>query len=542
MLFNSYEFIFAFLPATIVIFFLCGKLSRNLALSWIVIASLLFYAWWRPENILIIGASLATNYVFAQVLIRLRNNNNAATLAQIILAIGIALNLIFLGYFKYINFFQTVMNDLAGTDFVLKQIILPLGISFFTFQQIAFLIDIHGQRIKTFTWRTFSLFVLFFPQLIAGPIVHYNEMMPQFLANNCKPKAENLSVGLTLFFFGLFKKTVLADGIAPHVSAVYALAGNGGDVTLFPAWLAAMGFTLQIYFDFSGYSDMAIGLGRCFGIHLPVNFDSPLKTRNIIDFWSRWHITLTRFLTAYVYNPLALWITRRRLRKGLPGFTGKNPNGGAFIQILAIPTIFTMSLSGLWHGAGYLFLLWGLLHGMYLTINHVWRLVATKYWPDRKSYARVMNPLGLLITFVAVVFGMVLFRSPDLITATAIMSGMTGINGIGLPASVLESTGLTATLAPVITPTYPGSLTQFVTENLWLLMLTGIALLLPNSLEIMHKFKPALGFKITEERQSRLIQIFAWKPGFAWMITAALIAAIGVLRISSDSEFLYWQF
>jgi len=202
-------------------------------------------------------------------------------------------------------------------------------------QKIAFLIDVHGRRIPSFTLRDYCLFVLFFPQLIAGPIVHYREMMPQFQTAQCRWDKLDIAVGLSLFVFGLFKKVVLADGISEYVSPVYETATSGSEITLFPAWNAAIGFTLQIYFDFSGYSDMALGLARFFGVRLPANFDSPLKATNIIDFWLRWHMTLTRFLTAYLYNLLVLWLTRRRMAKRLPGIGGRASSVGAFFQLPA---------------------------------------------------------------------------------------------------------------------------------------------------------------------------------------------------------------
>ena len=257
-----------------------------------------------------------------------------------------------------------------------------MGISFITFQKIAFLIDVHAGRIKSFTLQDYCLFVLFFPQLIAGPIVHYREMMPQFHSASCRFDKENFAVGLTLLSFGLFKKVVLADHIATVVTPIYSQAASGGGTSLLLAWAAAIGFTLQIYFDFSGYTDMALGAARFFGIRLPQNFNSPLQASNIIDFWLRWHMTLTRFLTAYIYNPLTLWLTRRRMAKGRPGLAGHNTTIGAFAYLLMFPILITMFVSGLWHGAGYGFVIWGLIHGFYLTINHAWRLIRPRLWPD----------------------------------------------------------------------------------------------------------------------------------------------------------------
>ncbi len=229
----------------------------------------------------------------------------------------------FLGYFKYSNFLVGAVNDVFGTQMVLARVILPLGISFITFQKIAFLVDVQAGRVESFTLQDYCLFVLFFPQLIAGPIVHYREMMPQFHGAPCRFDKDNVSVGLTLFAFGLLKKVFLADNIAPIVTPIYEQVASGGSVGLVSASIAAVGFTLQIYFDFSGYTDMALGIARMFGVRLPPNFNSPLKASSIIDFWLRWHMTLTRFLTAYIFNPLALWLTRRRATRGArsPGRT-----------------------------------------------------------------------------------------------------------------------------------------------------------------------------------------------------------------------------
>ncbi|MGH8337748.1 MAG: MBOAT family O-acyltransferase, partial [Gammaproteobacteria bacterium] len=364
MLFNSYEFIFLFLPITAGIFYLLGRRSRAFALRWLIAASIFFYSWWRPFNVLLIAPSILINFGLARLLQRFSSDENSLK-ARVVLAIGIAFNIAFLGYFKYANFFVMVTNDTLATNFVLAKIILPLGISFITFQKIAFLVDVSSKRITAFTLQDYCLFVLFFPQLIAGPIVHYREVMPQFERAPCRYDGRDVTIGLTLFFAGLFKKAVLADGIAPMVTAIYGQSLAGHPVTLAYAWMAAIGFTLQIYFDFSGYTDMAIGAARLFGIRLPPNFNSPLRAANIIEFWLRWHITLTRFLTAYLYNPLTLWITRRRLAKGRKGLSGKKTSLGPFVAVLVLPTIFTMCISGLWHGAGYTFIFWGFLNGLY---------------------------------------------------------------------------------------------------------------------------------------------------------------------------------
>jgi D-alanyl-lipoteichoic acid acyltransferase DltB (MBOAT superfamily) len=540
MLFNSYEFLFVFLPVTFGLFVLAGRTSRDLALGWLILASLVFYAWWRPVNVPIIGVSLLINYTIARGIQRLAAQGRPPRWRTALLIVGLLFNVGFLGYFKYTIFVVGAVNDLTGTRFVLQHIILPLGLSFITFQKIAFLLDVHAGRVEIFSLRDYLLFVLFFPQLIAGPIVHYREMMPQFHANPCRFDQQGLVVGLTLLCFGLFKKVVLADGMAAYVTPVYDLAVSGGKVSLFPGWLAALGFSLQLYFDFSGYSDMAGGLACCFGVRLPLNFYSPLQCSSIIDFWSRWHITLTRFLTAYLYNPLLLWLTRRRYAKGLGGLMGHQSSPGAFVQLLAGPTLLTMFVSGLWHGAGYLFILWGLLHGLYLTINHAWRLVGPKLWSSKEAYARFMKPAGFVLTFLAVVVAMVLFRSPTMHVAANVYRGMLGLHGIELPPAMV--TALSKHGLPHLASVAVMTSVSFLQQEFWLLALLCIALALPNTIQIMAAHDPVLGAKERPADTGLILRTLAWNPTLPWAISTALLAAATVMRIGGPSEFLYWQF
>jgi D-alanyl-lipoteichoic acid acyltransferase DltB (MBOAT superfamily) len=507
---------------------------------------LFFYAWWRPLNVLIIAPSILVNYALARLLLRLCADRARSSAAGWVLAFGIVFNIAFLGYFKYVNFFSTVVNDIAGTHFFVEQVILPLGISFITFQKIAFLIDVHARRIASFTLRDYCLFVLFFPQLIAGPIVHYREMMPQFQKASCLFEKESVAVGLTLFLMGLFKKVVFADGLAAHISPIYETAASGGDASLFPAWMAAVGFTLQIYFDFSGYTDMALGLARCFGVRLPPNFDSPLKASSIIDFWLRWHMTLTRFLTAYLYNPLVLWLTRRRLAAGKSVLGGRDARiGGAYFHLLAGPTVLTMLVSGLWHGAGYVFILWGLLHGIYLSVNHAWRIVAPKVWPDKTRYNRLMRPFGFILTFLAVVVAMVLFRSPSVAVATELLQGMVGLNGISLPQQLFERLGpITQLLSPLVTTsqTVGGSGMEFIVTVAWIAGLLTVALTFPNSMEILSRFEPAIGVKYRAGDLGRWAKLLEWRPSLSWAFVISLLALSATTKLGGKSEFLYWQF
>jgi len=282
MLFNSTEFLFVFLPVTLVGFYLLGAISRSSAIRWLILASLAFYAWWRPVNVLIIAPSIVINYIVARILLWLNENKGSPPLTKSVLLLGILFNVIFLGIFKYTDFVTGAINDVFGANLVLRHIILPLVISFITFQNIAFLVDVQSGKVRSFTFQDYCTFVLFFPQLIAGPIVHYREMMPQFHAASGRFDKENFAVGLTLLSFGLFKKVILADKIALLVTPLYQQAATEGGTSFLMAWMAAIGFTLQVYFDFSAYTDMALGLARFFGIKLPPNFDSPLRASSII--------------------------------------------------------------------------------------------------------------------------------------------------------------------------------------------------------------------------------------------------------------------
>lgn len=523
MLFNSHFFIFAFLPASLFVYFALGRLSRDWALRWIIITSLIFYAWWRPGNVFIIVPAMLVNFTVAKLILYYVREEKA-TVTKLLLTSGIVFNLVVLGYFKYTNFLLAASNDVFGSGFVFKEIVLPLGISFITFQMIAFLVDVHGRKIESFRFQDFFSFVLFFPQLIAGPIVHYREMMPQFHNVSCRFSQTDLSVGITLFFFGLFKKVVIADSLAPLVSSIYAMADSGQTISLIPAWLSAIGFTFQIYFDFSGYSDMALGAARIFGIRLPVNFNSPLRSSNIIDFWLRWHVSLTRFLTAYIYNPIALRVTRRRMAAGKSGFSRNGASLGAFLQLLMLPAIVTMLLSGLWHGAGYLFIGWGLMHGVYLTVNHAWRLYAHPKWSNSAQYERVMKPLGFALTFVCVAASMVVFRSLSLDTAANILSGMAGMNGIATAGPLYDSVSI-------------------VLRDLALLVLLvgPIALFLPNTLQILDRYEPAIGFRESDAGNLLNYKV-SWRPSLIWALVVTIVAVTATMNIGGYTEFLYWQF
>jgi len=383
----------------------CGY--HYLSIGWLVGASLFFYGWWNPVYIPLIISSILFNFLIGIVL----GNHQPAKWKKPALAFGISVNLFLLGYFKYANFFVDNLNLIPGADFHLEKIILPLAISFFTFQQIAYLVDAYYGRTDEYNILRYSLFVSFFPQLIAGPIVHHKEMLPQFSPKTNDSPAipekiiKNMAIGLTIFTLGLFKKVVLADGFANYVGPVFGAADGGSVISFVEAWTGTISYTFQLYFDFSGYSDMAIGSARIFGIVLPINFNSPYKANNIIQFWRRWHMTLARFLREYLYFPL-----------------GGNRCG----EISRYRNIMiTMLLGGLWHGAGWNFLLWGGFHGCLVVANHMWRHFRANFLHHDLDKTTMMgSTLATMLTFFSVVVGWVLFRAESLNGAKTVISAM----------------------------------------------------------------------------------------------------------------------
>lgn len=520
MLFNSYIFIFAFLPMVLFGFYLIGKRGHHrVAISWLVAASLFFYGWWNPAYLGLILLSIIFNYAIGVSL--------SGRSSRLTLFFGVAINLGLIGYFKYANFFVDNLNIVIDANFNLEHIILPLAISFFTFQQITYLVDAYRGLTKEYNFLHYCLFVTFFPQLIAGPIVHHKEMLPQF-ANDLlyKLKPSHLSIGITIFALGLFKKVVFADNIALHATPVFEAAENGVALTLFEAWGGALAYTFQLYFDFSGYSDMAIGIARMFGVILPVNFYSPYKANSIIEFWHRWHITLSRFLRDYLYFPL-----------------GGNRKGKVRRHV---NLMITMLLGGLWHGAGWTFIIWGSLHGLFLSINHGWRLLANNLF-GQNIYKNIINiSLGRLLTFVAVVVAWVMFRSESLNGAINMYSAMFGFNGIALP--IQAESALTSFSEPLklLGVNYDGMFNNGVFGNSkdGVLMLAGMLVIVwfaPNSLEWLNKHQPAL--KIQDYiKESYLIQKVSWHPNIAYALVVSIVLVVSIMFIQQESEFLYFQF
>ena len=406
MLFNSYEFIFAFLPITFFIYFYLNSKRLTVASKGVLVfASLFFYSWWNIAYLPLILISMLFNYVVGNSLAKSSDENkkglNKSFSKKSILIFGIIANLSLLGYFKYADFFIENFNLVTTSNVNLLNLVLPLAISFFTFQQIAYLVDSYRGETKEYDFLNYALFVTFFPQLIAGPIVHHKEMMPQFASTwNMVKNYRNIALGLFIFSIGLFKKVVIADTFA-----VWATAGfdNAQTLNLIEAWATSLSYTFQLYFDFSGYTDMAIGIALLFNIKLPINFNSPYKATNIQDFWRRWHITLSRFLRDYVYIPLG---------------GNKISSFRTYSNLLA-----TFVIGGLWHGAGWTFVFWGFLHGMALVIHRAWSNLGFKMW----------TWLAWLITFNFVNIAWVFFRAKEWDDAVKVLSSMFSLDNVVLP-------------------------------------------------------------------------------------------------------------
>ncbi|WP_235602637.1 MBOAT family O-acyltransferase [Nodularia spumigena] len=461
-----------------------------------MLASLFFYAWWNPKYISLILVSVTINFFVSA---GINKSLGSPQKKKLFLLLGIAFNLLLIGYYKYANFFVSSAANLFGTNLELPAIILPLGISFFTFQQIAYLVDSYKGD-KHYNFVDYCLFITFFPQLIAGPIIHHSEVMPQFADKSIhRFNPENLAVGLTIFSLGLFKKVIFADGVAGYASPLFNSAAQGVLPGFLESWVGAIAYTLQLYFDFSGYSDMAIGIARMFGIILPANFFSPYKATGISDFWRRWHITLSNFLRDYLYIPLG---------GNRQGETRRNLN-----------LMITMLLGGLWHGAGWQFILWGGLHGGYLVINHRWNVLQKRIgWKDNWLTLKV----AWLVTFLCVVVGWVLFRADGIRPAFVILKSMTGLHGLASNTNLDLSK---RAMLPLVI----------------LLMITFLA---PNTQEWMRKYNPVLGYEQLSKfsSQNSFLNKFIWQPNKFYAIVTALITVFALLHLTRVSEFLYFQF
>lgn len=459
MLFNSYEFIFFFLPITFFVYFWLNKKRLTYASkAWMVLASLFFYSWWNIIYLPLILASILFNFTMGTSISLTESAERKKRITRkALLSFGVVSNILLLGYFKYMDFFIANTNTALGINLNLMHIILPLGISFFTFTQIAYLVDAYRDEVKEMDYLNYTLFVTFFPHLLAGPILHHKEMMPQFDAlKNKVINYKNISDGLFLFSIGLFKKVIIADTFAQWANAGFA---STEVLNLFEAWATSLSYTFQLYFDFSGYTDMALGVALMFNIRLPINFNSPYKALNIQDFWRRWHITLSRFLRDYIYIPL-----------------GGNRNG----EVRTYSNLFSVFLiGGLWHGASWMFIIWGALHGIAITLHRAWQQMGLK-----------MNTLlAWFITFNFINITWIFFRAKDWAQAKKILVAMFGGEMI-IPHKYIDK-------FPILNENFIGgevfaNIHGKEQTTFWIIAAFIVVLLFKNSTTYIAQFKPSV--------------------------------------------------
>jgi D-alanyl-lipoteichoic acid acyltransferase DltB (MBOAT superfamily) len=514
MLFSSSAFIVYFLPITLLGFLLFSATGlRRLVLAWLTLCSLIFYAWGAAENLPLLIGSMLFNYVVGG---QLRKRPNRA-----LLVFGICVNVGLLAYYKYAIWGVGVASSLFSADWAAPNIILPLAISFFTFKQIAYLVDAEDGEVTEHDFLNYCLFITFFPQLIAGPITHHREMLTQFDdPDHVCPRWDLMAIGATLFLVGLFKKVMIADPFGSYTSLVFE-AARRAPLPLIEAWLGAVGYALQIYFDFSGYCDMAIGLGLMFGIQLPLNFNSPYKAKSIIEYWRRWHMTLTRFLTAYIYNPMTTALSRRRMARAEPIMSGGIMNPAAFAQLVAFPMMVTMLVAGVWHGAGWQFVIFGLLHGFYLVTAHAWRRYKKARGLPLDDAGKVRVACSVLLTFVCVTIALVFFRAADVSSAMNVVSGMAGLNGVKPPPEIAA---------------YLGTIIAIFLFVVWAF---------PNLYEWLGAYPTAFDFKVRDrEPTGRWTWLIVWQPRVVTGLILGVIGALTLLRSFSGApaEFIYSQF
>ncbi len=488
MLFTSPPFILVFLPLVLLGFFLIGRVSKAGAAAWLLCASLLFYSHWKPVDTLMLIVSISINFWIGSRISR-------GHAARRWLAAGLVFDLGLLAYFKYADFAIRNLNLLPGVELPSPNVALPIGISFYTFTQIAFLIDAYRQKVAEPNPVHYGLFVTYFPHLVAGPVLHHAQMMPQFGDRSIyRVNTAHLVGGLAIFALGLFKKVVLADGVSPYADAVFKPADGGAEPDLLEAWLGALAYTFQLYFDFSGYSDMAIGLSWMFNVRLPFNFDSPYRAGNISEFWRRWHMSLSAFLRDYLY--IALGGNRR-------GPVRRYMNLGV-----------TMLLGGLWHGASWTFVAWGALHGLYLMLHHGLRAALGDERMAWLGTQRAWRLLGWAATMLAVVVAWVVFRAETFPGALNMLRGMLALDSVGGPHPLLWNAGLQAS-----------------TGALWCVALAAMACLAPNS--------NVIGTRLLDRCRAHPLQR-AWLAG-ASLGSVLLLLLVNATR-DSASAFIYFNF
>lgn len=481
MLFNSYEFIFLFLPVVLAGYFFIGKKHDRAANVWLALASLFFYGYWNTNYLPLLLMSIAVNYTFAGLILNARSNKNASH-SKMYFILGLIFNLGLLGYYKYFNFMIENLNRL-GTNFELINVILPLGISFFTITQLLYLFDCYEGVAKDHNLVNYALFVSFFPHLMAGPILYHRQMMKQFDNPSLRQLDwSNMSRGLTLFIIGLMKKVLIADELSPYVGLGYS---HTAELDCLTAWLVAISYMLQLYFDFSGYSDMAVGLSRIMNLEIPINFNSPYRASSMINFWQRWHISLTNAITACVYMPIVKFLKTRTLMHTITA---------SFISLFIV---------GIWHGAGWTFVIFAFLNAIGITINYIW-----------KHYKLSMPKiLAHIITLTYVLLTMVFFRASSVQDAINVFKSMAGLNGIVFPQKIVTLAEHLGILIPV------GDVPGTLSKTIFIIAVLLVALC-PNSNQLIKNFKPS----------------------YTWLVVIVVGFILTILSMTQPTEFLYFQF
>ena len=517
MLFNSYAFLFCFLPIALLGYQVAAGWHRRAMVAWLALASLVFYGYWHVSYLLLLAGSILINFLAGSLISR-RISNTVPPRLLLWLAIGI--NLAALCYYKYLFPSMNFVATLGHSPLRWAGVILPLGISFFTFTQIAYLVDLEQGAAQQQDFESYVLFVTFFPHLIAGPILHHAEIMPQFQKErDFRLRSDDLAVGATWFIMGLCKKVLIADRFAPDADHLFSMNVN---LHAAPCWAGVLAYSLQLYFDFSGYSDMANGLARMFSIRFPLNFSSPYKATGIIDFWQRWHMTLTRYINTYLYNPVSMWINRRRIRQGKKISRKAMATPAGFLSLVAFPTTVTLFLAGLWHGAGKQFLVFGLLHALYLSVNHAfraWRAVDPNFLAMPSVPVRVRAVGCVVVTYLAVLVAQIFFRADGVRAALSLLAGMIGLHGAPETALLL----------------HPGL-------GFWLRLLAGFTIVFafPNTQQILSRFVPAFEQTASDARGSFVS--YKWLPTPVWGVAMGVLLLVSLAAMQDPTTFLYFQF
>jgi D-alanyl-lipoteichoic acid acyltransferase DltB (MBOAT superfamily) len=505
MPFHSFSFLLGFLPACYILFLFAYWLGGwKLAIQFLGLASLTYYAQFDLEPLLILGVSVLANYYIGEAI---KSTLHKKRIAGTFLVLGVLGNLIALGYFKYTNFLIDITNQLSGNEFSHLQLLLPIGISFFSFIQIGYLIEAYNGQVEHQPLSRYLVFATFFPCIAAGPLVLQREMFGQMKNRTDRAFDLNrLATGLTLFGMGLFKKCVLADSIAPFSNTVFEGVNAGLALSQETAWAGALSYTLQLYFDFSGYSDMAIALGLIFGLKLPLNFNSPFKATNISDFWRRWHMTMTRFFTNFVYTPMAMNGMRKAFAKSASPMS-------RYMKTAALPAIVTFLVAGIWHGDGWTFVVYGLIHGFAIAAYLGWRELKLPAMP---------KPFAWALTMSVVVNGLVVFRADTIETAITILGNMW--------TPIFMSPAHSAAMVVL----------DLKTAFSYITLLGAIVLLLPNTQQILHKHWVSIDPMPPETKHEA--GLLVWHPNAGQSVSIGMLCCIAISSLGASSTFLYYQF